>query len=337
MRRWLRPVLLTGLVSFLLGMWFSLQKAENHILGHLKTLPKIKLLTDQPNWWRDVAARAARSGIVELEIISPPRHQWESVIRATEHGCHAVALRSFFENFFVNNDILAPFPGELKTHLDQVHADFRAKESQDEIYFLPLAWSVSRWRAEPGQTNKDARFCIKTSPDEALMIAYDMNLVGGPESSEELDFDWTAIAEAAWTKFSAKAFFDLTGAETSVPRFPVKGSQEYVESEELGSLPLDFPAGSASNLWTYGLSLCRTPTKTQALSRFFTWLMAPEQMALLLRASALKGALQSLEQPGIPVEQRPSALRKFSLSKMRQPELEWPMAAAWYELIMSEK
>jgi hypothetical protein len=331
MRKWLRPLLLTCLVSFLLGIWFSLQKAENHILSRLKSLPKVVLLTDHPEWWGPLADSARKQAVFDLEISSPSRTEWEAVIKGANGGCHLVAIKSLFENYFAGNEIIAPFPDELASHWDQVHPDFRLKTIRQKRYFLPLAWSVSRWRAAEGTPGPLARLQIKTSPDEALLAAYDLNLVGSAETEDE-ESDWSTLAESAWEQFKGKAFFDLTGAETTVPTYPVKGTLEYISEEPADPPPSDVPTGTESNLWTYGLSLCRGQLPPQTLARVLFWLMEPEQLSLFLKTSRLSGALSSLEHGGIPETQRPSALRRFSLAKLRQRELSWPVAAAWHEI-----
>lgn len=333
MRKWLRPVILTVLVSFLLGIWFSLRKAENHILSRLKTLPKVVLLTDHPEWWRALADKARTQAILDLELITPPRAEWEAVIKDSAHGCHLVAIKSLFQKDLAVNQIISPFPDELATHWDQVHPDFRPKDSREKHFYLPVAWSVTRWRQSEDTPSANGRLQIKTSPDEALLAAYDLNLVGPAESDggdEELD--WSAIAKAAWNRLTATAFFDFTGVETTIPPFPVKGLQEFAKEDLQVPPPKDFPAAAELNLWTYGLSLCQSPVPPTVLARFFQWFLDPEQLALFLKSSQLNGAMASLEHGGIPEIQRPSGLRRFSLAKLRQRDLSWSIATAWHEI-----
>lgn len=337
MHRWLRPLLLTCLVSFFLGIWFSLQKAETKIFSRLKTLPHFKLLTDQPEWWQPIAEAARQEGVVELELLSPKRHEWEGLMRSDHGGCHLVALKSYFERYFVGNEVILPFPSALESHWDQIHPDFRS--GNRPYHSLPLLWSVAGWQPNSETMGGgDSRLRIRTSPDEALLLAYDLSLIANPESMDEgEDLDWPTVAKEAWNQLKNQVVFEFSRLETAIPLFPVKGTQIYASEDKDTAGIQTLPNSKENVLWTYGLSLCRTPVATEHLDRFFQWLLQAETLRQLVQQSELGGTASALDHVDLPPAQQPSGLRRFSLARLRHRELTWPMAAAWYDLLGREE
>lgn len=335
MHRWVRPFLLVTIVSFLLGLWLSLRRAEHSLLAELKALPEVVLLTDQPSWWKGLSDMARRENIAELRVVQLPRKRWSEVATAQNpnDSCDLVAFPSFYAHHFIAQKWIKTLAPRKDSLWDQVHPDFRDIPSGvGRGRFLPLIWSLSFWLA---QADKDGRLEVRTSIDEALLLALDLH-PAEIEIEEQDAADSSDFAQALWTKTQGQITLNLNAKNDSEPPSKIKASQVYATRIATEFTPLDnIPKADKATLSSYGISLCASAKDQDGALAFLDWLIKPENVTLLSYSAGMASTFSSSDAGNIPATLRPSYLRKFSLALIRQRELNWDLASAWHDLLLN--
>lgn len=331
MSRLLRPLIFVSIVSFLLGLWLSLRKAETNLLDQMQELPQITLLTDTPDWWTSVARKARQERVAQLQIVSPSRTQWGEWLAPDRAKCDLVATHSYFLTHFLENKWLAPKTATSERWADQIHPDFRDLPGSSLGEFLPLLWSVTLW--EPGDDkNPGGRLVVNTSVDDALFLALDLH----PESSEPSEQDaedLNARSKKIWGSSESEIMLNLAPTEFAVPTAPVKAQLLYahkMKDPKIQTLE-SLPANSQGSLWYYGVGRCRNSPPNVATENFMAWLLKTENLKELANESDMALTAAAADNEAIPSNQRPSFLRQLPLGGLKRRELPWDLAAAWLE------
>ncbi|MGE0763844.1 MAG: hypothetical protein AB7N80_11250 [Bdellovibrionales bacterium] len=330
MRQKLRPILLITLVSFLLGLWLSLRHAEQDLLKRLREAPTLTILTDQPTWWRRIAELAEAQGVARLALLTPPRREWQETLNKTKASCDLVTTKSYFLRHFHNHKWLDPLPKGVAWS-ELLHPDFRdSTPGLDTPTYLPLLWSVTAWQTI-SNANEDGRLELKTSLDDALLIAIDLN-ESRDDFNEEEPLDNHETAEQLWNQTKENISLALNQPDTHIPLKPIKATQRFVTEarEEKNPTPLNDRL-SHNDLWTWGLGVCRGHAQSAALQDFVSWLLENDNVSLMAADSLMALTVMSGEHARENLW-HPSNLRGFNLERLRRRELSWDLAAAWEEL-----
>ena len=328
MRRKLRPILLVTLVSFLLGLWLSLRNAEHDLLQRLREAPVLTILTDQPDWWQSVARRAEYLGIAKLELVHPARRSWGEILNPTNSKCDLLTVKSYFLRHFSNKKWLESVR-DNSPWWELLHPDFQdTPATLHPGQYLPLLWSVTTWQVS-NPTTTDGRLELKTSLDDALLVAIDLHETTD-DFNESQQIDNQETAEQLWNYVKENISMSFNQPETNIPLKPVKAVQTFVtEAQEKNSSDSKL---SHNDLWTWGLGVCPGHRDNKALNDFIVWLLEPQNMALMAQDSRLGLTTMSGEHNPVSLL-RPSNLRGFKLENLRRRELSWDLSSAWEDLL----
>lgn len=331
MARLLRPLIFVGVISFMLGLWLSLRRAESNLFAHLREPRTITILTDEPEWWHPLVRKARQDGVAEVQLLTPSRRRWGDLLSSKTPKCHLVTTSSFFVSQFASHHWLDAQSTALDKARDQIHPDFRDLGGSGKPEFLPLLWSVTLW-SEEKSPDPSARLAIHTSLDEALLVALDLH----PGEMDMVDPDTTdpiELVRQLWAKVEDEVTLSLKQSEYAVPLSSVKARQLYASqvSSPVITPTENLPNNGQANLWYYGAGVCPGQLQSSEIQEFVQWLLRPENMALLANESGMSVTVSAAENERLPANQRPSFLRQLPLGMVKGRELPWDLAAAWMD------
>lgn len=341
MRRVLRPLFVAGLVSFLLGVWFSLNRVEKGLLQKIQNSKSITLLTDDPELWEPLAELSDLDGPVSLRITSAARTDWEDILKSKSGPkvCDFVAIKSFYLSDLIQEQMVAPYSQEDLWWRSELHPDFQSPAfDPQKSHFLPLLWSVTQWRPSDLTQKSDWRWLVRTSSDEALLLAYDLKLTEAIEGDSE-GLEWSVVAFRLWQSLKNQVLLAFGTSDTFVPIAPVKATQvsspEFFDAAGSGTrvdrnaLPTD-----KMDLWLLGLGICPGQDSRDSARRdFLKWLLRPEVQIQLAERTQMGSTLMSMAHFSGEKSASPMGLREFSLNRLRQRNLPWRLGAVWADVL----
>jgi hypothetical protein len=339
MPSWLRSLILIGTVSFFLGVWFHLRKFDQGPTLRFSEVPEIVLLTDEPSWWAPVVEMAATDSVARIKIQSPPRREWEAYLRQAPAKCTLVAFKSYFQKYFADNHLLQSFAPQWDPLFDQVSPDFQVPLLGRHKSGLPLLWSTARWKLVDAKAGSTARMVVESSLDDALLIAYDFNLVDVNDEDPDT-IDWPREADKVWSALqSSRIAVRTSQPEFAVPEIPISAIRQYdTRPEDMSPTITSIPGSNAVDLWTYNIGVCPGQQNARGIEALLAWLVKSEASARLTEESHLASTVLALDHGGsLEPHRQPSALRHLPLARLRHRELDWPLAVAWEESLRADK
>jgi len=345
MKRLVRPLFILTVVSFMLGLWFSLSRFERSLVKQISEPPIINLLTYSTAPWQHL--HMTSPVLLRVNAIQNT-DLFEQALRSESPGCDVVAIDSLTARFFIENHLLKPWRPEKLKNSHLIGADFRSLAADPAGTFLfPLFWTMAEWRKTSdwketetlsealSQPSWKKRINLQTPVEDQLAIALDLGLATSEVGIEEDGEILPDINEPARI-LSDQFLIKTTPSEAEAKK--VQAIRRLVTTPPDPHLSSTYPLINSSQLdfWVLGLGLCAHSKNVDSAHVFLDALLEDPSYFKVLKKLPYATTLTTGEHQDIPDYQKPSLLRAMELARIQQRELSWALMRPWLKKLAPE-